>query len=476
MDFYRTGNRGGRRRRLLVDDQLSQADPTDSADSGASQPQTEDSSASVEPLLEQLPRIIDLFPRRWVTLCLLFCSGLLVILGLEALYYYTQPLAAMTSDGKIEAFDLDTEGSLAVWFSSMTLAFAAFASLGLYSIGKRYINDYRARYRIWLWAAGCWMLMSIDETGSLHEGFKELMSVTVQSRVFGDGSIWWVLAYLCLLLPVGAILWLEMRKSQFARGFFSATAVCYAVAVLAQLQFILPDSGARGVMVEEGAEMLGNWMLLFAIIMQARVSIRQICEHDQAQATVEATSEAPVEEKKPTRRRRSSGATTSKASTTKSTAKRRTKTAESESETSAKSTATETDEPKPKATSEKPTKSDEDDSSVKKTSPKTKTDEPATSAAPQKTESKPNMEVSLIAQESKSATEDESQPQAEPLQPEQQAATEAKQDDSTEANTSQNPESESLDYRLDDPESLLESSGTRRASKKQRRKERARRR
>ena len=78
------------------------------------------------------------------------------------------------------------------WFSSMTLAMAAMVAVLVYTVRRHRKDDYQGRYRVWLWAAACFMLMSLDETASLHEGFKEMMTLLTGSAIFGDGSIWWI--------------------------------------------------------------------------------------------------------------------------------------------------------------------------------------------------------------------------------------------------------------------------------------------
>jgi hypothetical protein len=220
--------------------------------------------------MDEQPRLTDLVPRRLSTFLLVLLAGLAVIAGLEGLYAWMPQVSALASDGKVAAFDLDGEGSLAVWFSSMTLALAGLAAILVYMIRRHKTDDYRGHYRVWLWAALCWFVMSIDETSSLHEGFKEMMVVLTGDRVFGDGSIWWVAPYFFLLGAVGMRLLVDMRPSWLSSGALLTTAACYGLAVLAQLGWVLPESGARGVMVEEGAEMLGNLMLLLAMGLYAR--------------------------------------------------------------------------------------------------------------------------------------------------------------------------------------------------------------
>ncbi len=220
--------------------------------------------------MDEQPRLTDLVPRRPAAFVLVVLAGITVIGALESLYAWMPRLASMTTDGQVAAFDLDGEGSLAVWFSSMTLALAGLVAVLVYTVRRHRTDDYPGRYRVWLWAACCCFLMSIDETSSLHEGFKEMMVVLTGTRVLGDGSIWWVAVYVFLLGAVGSRLLVDMRECWLSTTTLVAAAGCYALAVVAQLGWVLPESGARGVMVEEGAEMFGNLLLLLAMGLHAR--------------------------------------------------------------------------------------------------------------------------------------------------------------------------------------------------------------
>jgi len=221
--------------------------------------------------MDQIPRLTDLIPRSLWPYGLLLLLGIGIIGGLEWLYGAVMPrLAPWTTDGTVEAFDLDGEGTLAVWFSSTTLLLASGVSGIVYLVRRYRRDDYQGRYRIWLWAAGCWLLMSLDETASLHEGFKKMMTLLTGQSLGGDGSLWWAIPYFFLLGGVGIRLLVDMRECLLSAGTFLAVAICYATAVAAQLEWILPQSGSMGIMLEEGAEMLGDWLLLLAMTLYAR--------------------------------------------------------------------------------------------------------------------------------------------------------------------------------------------------------------
>ncbi len=218
--------------------------------------------------MDQQLRLIDLAPRRRGAYALLFLAGLASVGVLEACYKWSSVLVPMTTDGRVAAFDLEGEGSLAVWFSCATLELATLTGLAAWAIRRR-TPGVRAPH-ILLPAAACWLVMSIDECGSLHEAFKELMSRGTGHRLHGDGTIWWVMAYGVVLSAIGCRLVWELRKSPAAAIALFATGGFYAVAVLAEMALVIPNKGEAEIMLEEGCEMVGNLCLLLSMGFYAR--------------------------------------------------------------------------------------------------------------------------------------------------------------------------------------------------------------
>jgi hypothetical protein len=218
--------------------------------------------------LDRQLRLMDLVPRRPSAFVLVFVGGLAVVGALEVLFKAMPALSPMTTDGRVAAFDLEGEGSLAVWFSCATLEAAALAALAAWAI-RRCTPGVRGP-RVLLLAAACWLVMSIDECGSLHEAFKELMSRGTGHRLHGDGTIWWVIAYGLVLSAVGSRLVWELRRSPAAVGALLAAGGFYALAVFAELAWIIPHKGEAEIMLEEGCEMVGNLCLLLCMGLYAR--------------------------------------------------------------------------------------------------------------------------------------------------------------------------------------------------------------
>lgn len=240
-------------------------------------------------------QLVDLVPRANRFYVGLMLGGALIVGMLEAFYAVMPLLSPHTTDGRVATFDLDSEGSLAVWVSSFTLLAAAGCCLLNYVLlGDGVVLGAASRgRRLWLWATCCWTMMSIDECSSLHEAFKEMMSHLTGERIWHDGTLWWVIAYFLILSTTGLALVWSMRKAPAAVGALFGTAGFYAVAVLCELGWILPKNQS-GVMLEEGCEMMGNFCVLASMGLFAKHLAHR--EHRPHDVIIAARFTAPCDE------------------------------------------------------------------------------------------------------------------------------------------------------------------------------------
>ena len=198
-------------------------------------------------------------------------AGALAIAGIEALYYF---MPRLTADGHVAAFDLAGHGHLANWLASAVLLVSSLASLLIYSIRRDKADDYHGRYRIWLWAAAVWLVMSVDETAGLHHGFQGLMVGLTGTRIAGDGALWWMLPYGLILLAIGGRLVFEIMACRTAVAFYALAGLTLAAAVAVHLDSIpYPLPVEHLVMLEEGLELAGDWCLLVSLALFARFTI-----------------------------------------------------------------------------------------------------------------------------------------------------------------------------------------------------------
>lgn len=223
-------------------------------------------------MIDHQPRVTDLVPQRYGVLALILMAGLAAVGALEAAHYWLPQLSQMTGGSRLIALDLASDAALADWFSSTTLALAAVAALVIYSVRRHRKDDYHGRYRLWLWAAALWALMSIDEGASLHEGFTELASHFSGELRFGR-ALWWVAAYGLLFAGIGTRLFLEMRSCRLSSTSLVAAVGCFVAAVVAKTRVVPALTGHYALMTEEGCEMLGDVLLLFSMAAHARYTI-----------------------------------------------------------------------------------------------------------------------------------------------------------------------------------------------------------
>jgi hypothetical protein len=216
-------------------------------------------------------RVTDLVPRRYTALSLCFVVGALAIAGVEALYYF---MPRMTVDGHVPAFDLAGHGNLGNWLASAVLWVSSLTSLLIYSIRRHKADDYNGRYRIWLWAAAVWLVMSVDETAGLHHGFQGLMTGLTGTHIAGDGALWWMLPYGLILLAIGGRLVFELLVCRAAVAFYGLAGLMLGAAVSVHLDSIpSPLPAEYLVMIEEGLELAGDWCLLVSLALFARFTI-----------------------------------------------------------------------------------------------------------------------------------------------------------------------------------------------------------
>lgn len=224
--------------------------------------------------MDDAPRISDLIPqsRRTYVVCARVGLALTILFG--ALHVASNLwLAASTTDGSVAAFDLDSEGNLATWFTASLLFLAGQMTL-VVRTGMTPRRDRSPGLRTGLLlVAILWFVMSADEVGSLHEGFKEIMARLAGTRVFGDGSVYWAVPYAVAITVACGFLLIRM-KGTAPRAWLCAACTLWAVAVLHQFEWFWA-APVWGVLIEETCEMLAAICLLGALCLWAKRVFQQ---------------------------------------------------------------------------------------------------------------------------------------------------------------------------------------------------------
>lgn len=270
--FGHGAGRSDRRRRLMAEESSADGQTAATAilkmDRVVSPPVHKSEHYGDAEFLDQQPRLSDLVPQRPLALILLFLGGVTVIVGLECMYAWLPDLAAW-SGSRLATIDLAGPSNLGTWFSSLLLLAASVVAIIVYTLRRHKTDDYHGRYRVWLWAGGCWFLLATDATARLHEGFQEILTAATGTRLLGDGSVWWVGTWFLLLTAIGVRLLVDTWSCRLSSTALILGWICYVTAFAAHLGWLLPD-GRDQILLRQGAEMTGNLLLLAAMTLHAR--------------------------------------------------------------------------------------------------------------------------------------------------------------------------------------------------------------
>ena len=205
--------------------------------------------------------VTDFVPQRvrWLTVCLL--SGAAFVAGLLVLSRYADVWASAIGAESVTALKVTGTGTLAAWFSSVLLGLAGLLSVLLYSLRKHRIDDYRGRYKVWLWAAAGWAVLSIDHVAPLHKLLVRGMTHVTGWTALPDGAVWWIAACALAFLLFGIRALRDLSESPFALVAALLAVSGWSAAVATHLGWWQWASHETAVLVTAGAAMGGHLML-----------------------------------------------------------------------------------------------------------------------------------------------------------------------------------------------------------------------
>lgn len=271
MQFRRSGQRDERRRKVLLDDtagdkEKARAEGAVNATGKSEAVARAYAQAAVD---ETETRIADLIPTRPLGVFVLLLLGLTAIAGVQALYTYMPEMTAAFGGDAAAVLDVAVRGSLHGWLSSVLLGLASGAAVLIYIIRRHKMDDYRGRYRLWLWCAAALLIASVNAVAGLHHAFNAAM-VHFTSYVLWTPGIGWTLAALALfggLLGLRGLL--DMWRSRGATVTLLAAVACYGSAAWLVVSSPLAQP-LQAAMALSLATSLGHLLLLMSLTVYAR--------------------------------------------------------------------------------------------------------------------------------------------------------------------------------------------------------------
>jgi hypothetical protein len=278
MDFRRSGQLDERRRRVLMDEIASPASETDSpesppATSGSAKGPVRAYSPAV--LAERQPRVTDLVPVRPFAAIFLVLLGLTGVAAIEVIHIHLQTMPLGSAAEHLAALDATQRGSLASYYSALLLALGAAGALAVFGIRSHRVDDYRGRYRIWLWTAAALGWASVDAATGLHDALGLGLSLLAGQQLRGEPpaaaiTISWLVVYglvfSTLLIRAGMEVWCSLPS-------FAALAIAglfYLVAGMLQLGMLQATSPLVNSVAATTVIMLAHVALATAVGLFAR--------------------------------------------------------------------------------------------------------------------------------------------------------------------------------------------------------------
>lgn len=226
-------------------------------------------------LAERQPRVSDLIPIRPFLATFLILAGLTGIAAIETIHIHVQTLPLGAAAEQVVPLNVSARGSIAAYYSSMLLALASLGSLAVFGIRAHRVDDYRGRYRIWLWSAAALAFASLDVATGLRDavglGMSLLAGQSLDAQsLAASAKLGWLglygLVFGTLLIRVGIEIWSSLPS-------FTALAtagLCYVIAVLLQFEMFQAASPLVGSVIASTVAMVAHLGLLAAVALYAR--------------------------------------------------------------------------------------------------------------------------------------------------------------------------------------------------------------
>ncbi|WDI43156.1 hypothetical protein [Bremerella sp. P1] len=262
MQFRRNGLRDERRRRALMDDRASDSgnqSTSNTADDTVCRSARTYSKTAVD---ERRIRIVDVVPVYLVHVTLIYSAIVLTVAVLLAMHHYGANIVRWA--------DLTRVDSLGTYLSAGSLFVGAMLAFLTYRIRRHRLDDYRGRYRCWLWFAGLLLFASLDCMLNFRSDVARGLEAVTRVRLLGQTDGWWVVVW-CVAygsMTLRALIEVRESKGTIAVGLISAVLLFTGMALQMDL-LLLPSSVPAGLALH-AAQLLGVGLLLATLIQYSR--------------------------------------------------------------------------------------------------------------------------------------------------------------------------------------------------------------
>jgi len=226
-------------------------------------------------LAERQPRVVDFLPIRPLYVAALILLGLTGIAAIEAIHIHAAGWILPRGAGQLAALDVSARGSLAAWYSSLLLLLATIGGLITFAIRAHRVDDYRGRYRVWLWTTAALAWLSLDAATGLHDALGLAITMAAgrpaaSASLAATATMTWLAIYGLVLGTLGIRLAIEVWPSLPSFAGLLIAGLLYLCGGLMQQGLLIAGTPLAQSVAESTAAMLAHLALTASIGLYAR--------------------------------------------------------------------------------------------------------------------------------------------------------------------------------------------------------------
>ena len=222
---------------------------------------------SEDALFVNQPRLTDLIPlSRWAYLTM-FLVGVISICLLQLGYQHAGQWGAAIPH---ELFALSGTGTLASWVNSVMLLMLCAGCIEVYLLRRFKADDYKGRYKLWLWMAFFSVGLSFDAATGAHRILQPLVDRMGAGGDWSRAAVWWMIAVSLMSTYLGVRLFFELSRSPGSFTLLVLAAIGYGSTLSSRLPFVFGESGLTTVSGQSISLLSANFMVLMMTWIYAR--------------------------------------------------------------------------------------------------------------------------------------------------------------------------------------------------------------
>ena len=266
MRFRRSDDR---RRRVLMDDSAGDTEGTKSRGKRGKDVRNQRNYSEAARADRQRP-ITDLVPaRRWsmsvVLLAILTCWSAVVSLHVH-FAMADRPNEWIRAD----ALALGKAGTLAAWYGTTIWLVAAIYAAITFALRRYKTNDYKGRYRLWIWVTPLFVLLSVDYNTHLLRDLLGPLAMMLGEQLQTAPHVVRMIAIILAATLLCGRLMIEMASSRLSATCLIVALACYVFGPLLAHQMIPVEIGPLADFYMAAMLLFGHSALCVAVIAHVR--------------------------------------------------------------------------------------------------------------------------------------------------------------------------------------------------------------